>query len=58
MKLPRRIALAIDVALPSRNHTCVFAGIRRHADEVGWRVLIDNWAERALKATRWARKVL
>jgi LacI family transcriptional regulator len=45
MKPPRRIALALDVALLYKNHTGVFAGIQRYADEAGWHVLIDNWAE-------------
>jgi LacI family transcriptional regulator len=50
MKPPRRIALALDVALLYKNHTGVFAGIQRYADEVGWRVLIDNWAEGTISA--------
>jgi len=51
MKPPRRIALALDVALLYKNHTSVFAGIQRYADEAGWRVLIDNWVEGTLSAS-------
>jgi LacI family transcriptional regulator len=51
MKPPRRIALALDVTLLYKNHTGVFAGIQRYADEAGWHVLIDNWAEGALQAS-------
>ena len=45
MNPPRRIALALDVALLYKHHTGIFAGIQQYADEVGWLVLIDNWAE-------------
>jgi LacI family transcriptional regulator len=51
VKPPRRIALALDIALLYKNHTGVFAGIQRYADEVGWRVLIDNWAEGTIAAS-------
>lgn len=51
MTPPRRIALALDVALLYKNHTGVFAGIQRYADEAGWHVLIDNWAEGTLQAS-------
>ncbi len=51
MRPPRRIALALDVALLYKNHTGVFAGIQRYADEAGWRVLIDNWAEGSIAAS-------
>jgi LacI family transcriptional regulator len=57
MKPPRRIALALDVALLYKNHTGVFAGIQRYADEVGWRVLIDNWAEGTIAASPKGRPV-
>lgn len=51
MKTLRRIALALDLALLYKNHTGVFAGIQRYADEAGWHVLIDNWAEGTLQAS-------
>lgn len=51
MKPHRRIALAIDIAMLYKNHTGVFAGIQRYADEAGWHVLIDNWAEGTLQAS-------
>jgi LacI family transcriptional regulator len=57
MKTPRRIALALDVALLYKNHTGVFAGIQRYADEAGWRVLIDNWAEGTIAASPKGRPV-
>jgi LacI family transcriptional regulator len=51
MKPPRCIALALDVALLYKHHTGVFAGIQRYANEAGWHVLIDNWAEGTIAAS-------
>jgi LacI family transcriptional regulator len=51
MKRPRRIGIALDVGLLYKQHTGIFAGIQRYADEAGWHVLIDNWAEGTIAAS-------
>ncbi len=48
MPSPRRVALSLDIQLLYKNHTEVFAGVQRYADEAGWGTIIDNWPEETL----------
>jgi LacI family transcriptional regulator len=48
MASPFRVGLALDINLLFKNHTDIFAGVQRFADEAGWLTVIDDWIEGAL----------
>lgn len=50
MASPLRVGLALDIHLLFKNHTDIFAGVQRFADEAGWLTVIDDWAEGKLAA--------
>jgi len=47
MASPIRVGLALDINLLFKNHTEIFAGVQRFADEAGWLTFVDDWAEGA-----------
>lgn len=46
----RRIAVMMDLDKVYKNHVVVFAGIHRYAQEAGWQLILDDWADRSLPA--------
>ena len=38
-----------------KNHVVVFAGIHRYAQEAGWRLILDDWADRTLPTRTGSR---
>jgi LacI family transcriptional regulator len=44
----RRIGLSLEILRLFKQHTDVFAGVLRYADEAGWRTTVDDWIESKL----------
>lgn len=51
----RRIAVMMDLDKLFKNHVVVFAGIHRYAQEAGWQLILDDWADRMLPTQAGAR---
>lgn len=43
-----RIAVMMDLGNIYKYHALVFAGIHRYAQEAGWQLILDDWADRML----------
>jgi LacI family transcriptional regulator len=50
MASPLRVGLALEIHLLFKNHTDIFAGVQRFADEAGWLTIIDDWVQGTLAA--------
>lgn len=55
MPIQRRIAVMMDLDKIYKNHAVVFAGIHRYAQEAGWQLILDDWADRMLPVQSQAR---
>lgn len=51
----RRIAVMMDLGNIYKYHAVVFAGIHRYAQEAGWQLILDDWADRMLPTQPRAR---
>jgi len=49
------IALKLELELPYRRHTEVYAGVQRYAREHGWETLVDEYADDTLGRSRGPR---
>ncbi len=48
-KRPRRIGLALEFDLLYKQHTALFAGVQRFAEERGWVTVLDDWVGETLR---------
>jgi len=49
MPSPLRVALMLELELPYRRHTEIYAGIQRYAREQGWITVVDEYAADTLR---------
>lgn len=48
MPTPPRVALLLELELPFRRHTEIYAGVQRFAREHGWETVVDEYADDTL----------
>ena len=52
MSKPRRVAVMLDIESAYKRHTTAFAGTQMYAQEQGWKMIIDEFADDTLPTRR------
>ncbi len=52
MSKPRRVAVMLDIGSAYKRHTTAYAGTQMYAQEQGWKMIIDEFADDTLPTRR------